>query len=75
MVKKDALTKEQRASAEGLLELAAKEGWKIETMEIKMRPYTDIANFLKRLKQAEDAARRSKIVFCSYAYNQFQPAY
>ncbi len=75
MAKKDGLTKEQRALSEGMLELAAKEGWKVETIEIKMRPYADIANFLKRIKRAEEAARRSKIVFCNYAYSQFQPAY
>ena len=75
MVKKYTLTKEQRTLRDGILELAAKEGWKTETRTIKMRPYEDIAKFLKLLKKSEDYAKKSRLVFCGYSYNQPQPAY
>ena len=75
MTKKYVLTKEQRILRDGMLELAAKEGLKVETIEVKMRPYTDIANFLKALNRAEKSARKSTLIFCGYSYSQFQPTY
>lgn len=75
MTKRYRLTREQRMLRDGMLELAAKEGLKVETIEIKMRPYKDIANFLRMLKRAEYNISKSKPIIYGYSPAQFQPAY
>jgi len=75
MQKRDGLTEEQRKLRDGMLEIAAKNGWKVETICIKMRPYKEIAEFIKKIEDAHKNARNSKLIYAGGYQENNAPAY